>query len=106
MTMKPTIQQSEDERETTEAVAEGFLRAGGSLSWPEWCAMPILSRAAFIVSADRLAAERAAMAGTAAQSPGSAAEIMAASDGGDMAVSVAIDGEVERLRRAAAKGRL
>lgn len=80
----------EEAREVILKNAEAFLRSGGSLSLDDWYGLSSESRAAFVTSGNRLLRERAVLYGLAGQSEHSAAQIMAANDGGDMLISQAI----------------
>ena len=62
--------------------AEAFLRAGGAVSLADLAGLLPEERVALAVAAERLAADRAAALGLAAQGPLGAAEVLAAVDGG------------------------
>jgi hypothetical protein len=63
-------------------LARAFLLAGGHVSWSEWHEMGAEEQAALVLAGDHLRRETSAMAGNAARSGDSAAEIIAPVDGG------------------------
>jgi len=79
--------------------AEGFLRAGGEVSWEFWVGLSVDSRAAFICAGDRLRLENAVAIGLASTSPKTAASMMEAIDGGDLQIKMALKGALDHAQR-------
>lgn len=79
------------------AVAERFLRAGGSLSLPDWGRLSVPERAAFVAAGDRVAADRAGVVGVAAQGLRGALAVHGVLDGGRMRVEAEDEAAVARL---------
>jgi hypothetical protein len=71
-------------------LAEDYLRVGRGLSWAEWTALGIQSRAAFLDAANRLQVERAGIQAVANQSMAAALETLAQVDGGKAKLAAAM----------------
>ena len=70
--------------------AEGFLRAGGQVTWDLWASLSGESRDAFIQSAEKIKKEEIALTAFANTSREFAIELMAQTDGGDIKVYTAL----------------
>jgi hypothetical protein len=83
--------------------AEGFLRAGGQLSWDLWVSLGGESRDAFIIANEKLVHERIALGAMANENINFALEMMTQSDGGLMkahyVMNAILDHAENRLRK-------
>ena len=70
--------------------AEGFLRAGGQVTWEFWSSLSGESRDAFIQSAEKIKKEEIALTAFANTSREFAIELMSQTDGGDIKVYTAL----------------
>ena len=70
--------------------AEGFLRAGGQVTWDLWASLSGESRDAFIQSAEKIKKEEIALTAFANTSREFAIELMSQTDGGDIKVYTAL----------------
>jgi hypothetical protein len=75
--------------------AEAFLRAGGRISWGEWSSLSEESQEILAAAGDRIAIERAALAG-AATNPAAAQAMTDTLDGGRAKIERTLIGTVER----------
>jgi len=77
--------------------AEQFLRAGGKLSWAEWCSMDATTKAAFSRAGDMLDTERAIACGLATQGIDAQADLVAEFDGGEMKRRIVLERMAARI---------
>lgn len=75
--------------------AERFLRAGGRVSWQEWAALSEESQEILAAAGDRIAVERAALAGMATH-PAAAQAMTDVLDGGRARIERTLMGTVDR----------
>ena len=78
--------------------AERMLRAGYAVTRIDWIALKDASKDAFQAAGNLVAAERAALAGLAAQGIEQYAEVVAPADNGDTKIRLAIAREAQRLQ--------
>ena len=87
---------------TLESVTD-FVRCGGVLTLEEWAAMPPVLRTLFSEAADRIDAQRAALAGIASWDEASAAAVMSPADEGAWSrrimLRAAAESGISRVRR-------
>jgi hypothetical protein len=79
--------------------AEGFLRAGGEVSWEFWVGLSVDTRAAFICAGDRIRREQAVAIGLASSSTKTAAAMLEELDGGDAQIRMALNEALNHAQR-------
>ena len=78
---------------------EGFIRAGGRVSWEMWISLSVDSRAAFICAGDRIRREQAVAIGLASSSTKTAAAMLEELDGGDAQIRMALNEALNHAQR-------